>query len=351
MRIAVTGHRGYLGTVLVPHLLEAGHDVLGVDVGLFDACEPLRSLTEVEEFDLDVRQVRPTHLRGVEAVIHLAAVSNDPMGDLNPAATFAINHEATVSLARAAREAGVHRFLFSSSCSVYGAADTDTPVDETSPCNPVTAYAEAKLLAERDLDALADDGFSPVHLRNATAFGWSPRLRFDVVVNNLTALAFATAEVRLQSDGSPWRPLVHVADIAEAFSALLAAPREVVHAQAFNIGRDDQNHRIRAVAETVGEVVEGSVVTFADGASPDKRSYRVSFAKVARLVPGFRPSRTVRDGAIELVGQLRSLDLGIDELLSARFVRLRELRRHLDSGRIDDHLRWTATATGSTDRA
>jgi nucleoside-diphosphate-sugar epimerase len=239
LRIVVTGHSGYIGTVLVPMLLREGHDVVGIDSGLFDGCLPVAPISETACLPLDIREVKPEHLAGCHAVIHLAAVSNDPMGELHPGTTFAINHEGTVGLAAAAKAAGVERFLFSSSCSLYGAAATDAPVDEEAPFNPVSAYGTAKMLAERDLHGLADDDFSPVYLRNATAYGFSPRLRTDLVVNNLTASAVLTGEVRLQSDGSPWRPLVHVEDISRAFLALLAAPREVVHDQAFNVGRTD----------------------------------------------------------------------------------------------------------------
>lgn len=269
MRVLVTGHRGYIGAVLVPRLLGAGHDVVGLDVDLYRGCDFGAPPRDVKALDVDVRSVLPEHCEGFDAVIHLAALSNDPLGDMNPELTYDINHRASVRLARAAKEAGVSRFLFSSSCSLYGAGG-DAPLDETAAFNPVTPYGESKILTEQDVTKLADDDFSPVYLRNATVYGASPRLRADLVVNNLVGYAYTTGEVLIKSDGSPWRPLVHVADVCAAFEALLVAPREVVHDQAFNVGRNAENYRIRDVGAIVEQVVPNSKVTYAPGASPTR---------------------------------------------------------------------------------
>ncbi len=340
MRVLVTGHQGYIGSVLVPMLQRAGHSVSGLDAGLFAACtfDP-SGLAAVPETLKDVRDVEPFDFAGYDAVVHLANLSNDPLGNLDPALTYRINHEATVRLAEQAREAGVGRFVFASSCSLYGAAGPGA-VDERAPMNPVTPYGRAKAMAEVDLMALASDAFSPVFMRNATVYGVSPRLRFDLVVNNLTAWAVATGEVRMLSDGSPWRPLVHVQDVSAAVVAALEAPREAVHNQAFNVGRDAENYRIREVAEIVGQEVPGCRVTFAAGAAPDTRTYRVAFSKIRERLPDWAPQWTVPDGVREVRDALKGLGLTPDTFEGPDYSRIAHLQAMLDSGRLRADLRF-----------
>ena len=338
MRVLVTGHNGYIGCSLVPLLQGAGHEVVGLDNYLYETCTFGTDVVDVPALRKDIRDVQVSDLEGFEAVIHLAAISNDPVGDLNPDATYAINHRAATRLGVLAKEAGVTRFLFSSSCSLYGAAG-NAPLDESAGFNPVTPYGESKLLVENDLRELADDSFSPTYLRNATAYGLSARLRGDLVVNNLTAYAFTTGQVLLKSDGSSWRPLVHIEDISRAFLAILEAPRELVHDEPFNVGRTEENYLIRDVAQIVGEVVPGSVVTLADGASPDIRNYRVNCDKIAQTLPAFQPQWTVRKAVEELYEAYLSHGLELDDFLSRRFMRIKHVRELQDEGVLDDQLR------------
>jgi nucleoside-diphosphate-sugar epimerase len=344
MRVLVAGDRGYIGTVMAPFLRSAGHEVEGLDLGLYEGCDLGPSPDDiVGRIPVDMREAKFESLAGYDAVICLAALSNDPLGDLNAAATFSINLDGTLALARAAKQARVPRFLFSSSCSLYGAAGSSA-VGEDAEMHPVTAYGEAKVVAERELSLLADDDFTPTYLRNATAYGASPRLRLDIVVNNLTAIALTSGEVRLESDGTPWRPLVHIEDISRAFLAVLEAPRELVHDQAFNVGRAVDNVQIRDVAEMVRDAVPGSKLSFAAGAGPDLRNYRVDFSKLEQSFPDLGLRWSVRDGVEELLGAYRRHGFSYEDFTSSRFVRLRRVRELMSAGLVDDMLRRTTSA-------
>jgi len=330
---------GYIGTVMVPMLLQSGHTVVGLDSDLFEQCTFRAGIFDVPQLRVDLRDVQPRDLEGFDAVIHLAALSNDPLGDLNPGITYDINHVASVRLARLAKEAGVPRFLYSSSCSSYGQAGDDF-VDETAELRPITAYAISKVRVERDVAKLADARFSPTFLRNATAYGVSPRLRFDLVLNNLTAWAYAKGRVHIKSDGTPWRPIVHIEDIGRAFLAVLGAPREVVHNEALNVGQTEENYRVRQLADIVQDVVPGSRVEYAEGGGPDPRCYRVDFGKIHRLLPDFKPQWTARRGAEELYDAYRRGGLVIEDCEGPRFKRIDHLKHLLATNRVDSTLRW-----------
>ncbi|MDP3548429.1 MAG: SDR family oxidoreductase [Phreatobacter sp.] len=326
MKVLITGHAGYVGSVATTVLAEAGHEVTGLDTGYFAPChtEGMEPADPPRVIAKDVRHVTEQDLAGFDAILHLAALSNDPMGDLAPELTAAINRDATVALATMAKTAGVSRFIFASSCSIYGAGNPDLLLDETAPVNPLTAYASSKVESETGLLALADASFAPTFMRNATCYGLSPRVRTDLVLNNLVCSALSTGEVKLLSSGLAWRPLLHVRDLARAAAAIFAADPAVIRGEAFNIGQNGENHLVRDIAAIVAEAVPGSKVTFAEGNTIDPRSYRVDFSKFARAFPDFRFLHTAASGAKELVAAMAGRTSAAD-LTGQRYVRLARL--------------------------
>jgi nucleoside-diphosphate-sugar epimerase len=342
MRVLVTGHKGYIGTAMVPMLEAAGHQVVGIDSDLYRNSTYGSSLPKVVEIIKDIRDIERADLRGVQGIIHLAGLSNDTLGDLNPELTYDINHRASVRLAEMAKELGIERFVFASSCSNYGAAG-DALQDEHATLNPVTPYAISKVMVERDVSQLADDRFTPVFMRNATAYGISPRMRFDIVLNNLTAWAYTTGEIYLKSDGTPWRPMVHIEDISLAAIGALVAPRDVVHNQPFNVGRNSENYQMRQLAEVVRETVPNCTISFAEGAEPDKRNYRVDFTKYTNAFPNHQLRWDVRKGARQIYESYRTYGLKRDEYEGTRYKRIAQIRQLLGAGELDETLRWKAS--------
>ncbi|MGD2048707.1 MAG: SDR family oxidoreductase [Chloroflexota bacterium] len=341
MRVLVTGHNGYVGSIMVPMLFEAGHDVVGYDTNLYEGAtfgqEPEKP--PIREVFKDIRDMELPDVEGYDAIIHLAGLSNDPLGDLNPDLTYEINYKASVRLAEMAKRAGVQRFIFSSSCSNYGASGEDW-IDEESPFKPVTPYGRSKVLVEQDVSKLASDDFSPTFLRSGTAYGVSPRLRFDLVLNNLVAWAYTTGLVFLKSDGTPWRPILHIEDMSRAFLAVLHAPREKVHNQAFNVGRSQENYRISEMAEIVAETVPGSRVEYAADAGPDTRCYRVKSDKIVNTLPEYQPQWDARRGAQELYEAYKRVGLHQEEFEGPRYRRIHHIKYLMREGRIDENLRW-----------
>jgi nucleoside-diphosphate-sugar epimerase len=342
MKVLVTGTDGYLGCLVAPLLMQRGHDVIGLDTGFYKAGWLCRGGEKAPlTLDKDLRRAEPADFAGVQAVVHMAELSNDPTGQLAPHITHDINHRGSVRLAQLAKQAGVERFVYMSSCSVYGVAEGH--VTESSPVDPQTAYAQCKVLVERDLAPLADDRFSPTFLRNATAYGASPRMRFDIVLNNLAGLAWTTRRIAMTSDGSPWRPLVHALDIAKAIACTLEASRDAVHGQVFNVGDTRHNWRVREIAEIVGDVFPGCAVSFGPGGS-DNRSYRVSFDKIAGRLPGFACDWDARKGAEQLRGVFERIALTAEEFSGRGFTRLKQIEHLLRTGQIDDDFYWRAAA-------
>ena len=341
MRILLTGNNGYIGTVMASRLLASGHEVVGLDTGFFEDCVLGTTPQAPQTIEKDLREVSLPDLQGFEAIIHLAALSNDPLGDLEPELTYDINLRSTVKLAELAREVGVERFLYASSCSIYGASDENDILNEEAPLRPITPYALSKVRAEEELRKLADDNFAPVFLRNATVYGFSPRLRADIVLNNLTAWAFTTGRIFIMSDGTPWRPMVHIEDISQAFELCLTAPRDVIHNQAVNVGSDLENYQVRTLAEIVRDIVPDSTVEYAGKAGPDPRNYRVDFTKLTKLLPDFKPQWNARLGVQQLYKAYQDFGLTREHFEGRKYIRLNQLKYLLENHCIDKELRWT----------
>jgi nucleoside-diphosphate-sugar epimerase len=340
MKVLITGTEGYLGSLLAPLLMEQGHEVTGVDTGFYKSGWLYNGThSTAKTLNKDIRHITATDLEGIEAVVHMAELSNDPAGQLAPNITYEINHKGSVRLAELAKAAGLRHFIYMSSCSVYGVA-TAGDVTEASPVNPQTAYAECKTLVEKDLQQMADDSFSPTFMRNATAFGASPRMRFDIVLNNLAGLAWTTQEIKMVSDGTPWRPLVHALDICKAIACVLDAPRDVIHNQIFNVGETANNYQVREIAEIIAGIFKGCQLSFGDSGS-DNRSYRVSFDKINTQLPGFKCDWNAQRGAQQLFDLFNQIDLTHETFESRGFTRLKQLEYLLRTQQIDPNFYWS----------
>jgi nucleoside-diphosphate-sugar epimerase len=329
VKIFVTGHKGYIGVHLVELLKEAGHTVSGCDIGLFDGCEWAPFVRPDRELAKDCREIALEDLEGHDCVMHLAAISNDPMGDLDPGITESVNRDASIRLARLAKQAGVPRFLFSGSCSVYGKGDK-LDLSEGDPLNPLTAYARSKIETEAEVSKLADESFSPAFLRNATAYGDSPMLRIDLVVNNLLGSALSYGEIRIMSDGSPWRPLIHCRDIARAFVAFMNAPRRAIHNRAINIGSNEENYQVRDVADQVQRLLPEASIAYTGEVGEDPRNYRVKFDLLSQTIPDFRLAYTLASGMEELHRRMVDYGFQASDFEGDRFVRMRRLAKRMD---------------------
>ena len=340
MKVLITGHDGYIGSVMVPILQAAGHEIVGMDTFFFSNHYSKPINTGILELHHDIRDFIPEGLDGFDAIIHLAALSNDPLSLINPELTFEINHRASIRIAMLAKEAGVQRFLYASTCSVYGVANQQELATEETPQNPLSPYAISKVRVETDLSAMADDTFSPIFLRNATAYGWSPNFRSDLVLNNLACWAYTTGEIRIMSDGTPWRPIVHVRDIANAFAAVLVAPREAIHNQPFNVGINEENYQVRNLAAIVQEDFPDCKVTYDEHGGPDPRSYRVDFSKIMRSLPEFKPVWNAHRGVKELHAAYKEVGLTREDFTGPKYVRLAKLKSLLQDGQLDSYLRW-----------